>query len=97
MALLEGGTVLFRCGNQFEGILEIKGNKLRFGAFGQGERPVLSGARFLQGEWTQVAGRSNVYKQALSPDVKDVTMLLRENKSLPLGRTPNGDLMTNAF
>lgn len=96
MAMLEGGTVLFRCGDQFEGMLEITGNNLRFGAYGVGERPVLSGARFLEGEWSPVAGRTKVYKKTLHSDVTDVTLLLRENNSLPLGRTPNGDLMTNA-
>ena len=96
MALLENGTVFFQSGDQFEGMLEIKGNNIRFGAYGKGERPVLSGARFLEGDWTPVAGRTNVYKQDLPSDVTDVTLLLRENKSLPLGRTPNGDLMTNA-
>ena len=49
MAMLEGGTVLFRCGDQFEGKLEITGNKLSFGAYGEGERPVLSGARLTEG------------------------------------------------
>jgi hypothetical protein len=96
MAQLEGGTVFFRCGDQFEGRLEIKGNNLKFGAYGEGKRPVLSGARFLQGDWTTVAGQRNVYQQTLSSDVADVTLLLCENKSLPLGRTPNGDLLTNA-
>ena len=96
MALIEGGTVLFRNGDKFEGLLEIKGSNVRFGAYGQGERPVLSGARFLEGEWRPVAGRNNVYEQALPSDVTDVTLLLRENISLPLGRTPNGDLLTNA-
>ncbi|MFC1766395.1 right-handed parallel beta-helix repeat-containing protein [Planctomycetota bacterium] len=95
MAMLEGRTVLFRCGDQFEGMLEIKGNNCKFGAYGEGERPVLSGARFLEGDWIPVDGQTNVYKQALSSDIAEVTLLLRENKSLPLGRTPNGDLMTN--
>ncbi len=95
MVLLERGSVLFRCGDQFEGMLEIKGNNIRFGAYGEGERPVLSGARFLEGNWAPVAGRAKVYKHALPSDVSDVSLLLRENKSLPLGRTPNGDLMTN--
>ena len=96
MAHLEGGTVLFRCGDLFEGMLEITGDNLRFGAYGDGERPVLSGARFPEADWTPVAGQTNVYKQVLPSGVTDVTLLLRENKSLPLGRTPNGDLMSNA-
>ncbi len=96
MAMLEGGTVLFRCGDQFEGLLEITGKNHRFGTYGEGERPVLSGARYLKSEWTPVAGRTNVYKSVLPFDGSGVTLLLRENISLSLGRTPNGDIMTNA-
>ncbi len=95
MPLLEGRIVQFRRGDQFEGSLEINGDNLRFGAYGEGEQPVLSGARFLEGDWTPVAGRTNLYKQALPSDITDVTLLIRENISLSLGRTPNGDLLTN--
>lgn len=95
MAQLAGATVLFRRGDQFEGRLEITGNKLIFGAYGEGEKPVLSGARSPAGEWIPVTGRGNVYEQALPQGLEDVTLLLRKNISLPLGRTPNGDLMTN--
>ena len=96
MAQLEGRSVLFRSGDQFEGMLEISGNNIRFGAYGEGVRPVLSGARHMQNVWSPVPGKINVYQQALSDDVTDVTLLLRGTISLPLGRTPNGDLMTNA-
>jgi len=50
MALPEGATVLFRRGDRFEGMLGISGNRLTLGAYGEGERPVLSGARFLCGD-----------------------------------------------
>lgn len=95
MAQLEGDTVLFRRGDRFEGTLEVRGNKICFGAYGEGERPVLSGARMLTGDWSPVEGRPNVYKNQIHSDVKDVTIVLRENRSLPLGRTPNGDILTN--
>ncbi len=96
MALLEGGSVLFRRGDRFEGTLEVIQNNIRFGAYGEGERPVLSGARYLTEDWSLVAGRNNVYQHLLPSDVEEVSLLLRENTSLPLGRTPNGDLLTNS-
>jgi hypothetical protein len=96
MAQLEGESVLFRRGDRFEGTLEVKQKNITFGAYGYGERPVLSGAVFVTGNWSPVKGRTNVYQYQVPSDVKDVAMLLRENISLPLGRTPNGNIMTNA-
>ncbi|TWU44261.1 hypothetical protein Q31b_17970 [Novipirellula aureliae] len=96
MSQLEDASVLFRRGDRFEGSLEVNQNKISFGAYGEGERPVLSGAQDVSGDWSPVAGRTNVYKYQIPSDVTDVTMVLRENTSLPLGRTPNGDLSTEA-
>ncbi|MFC1763737.1 right-handed parallel beta-helix repeat-containing protein [Planctomycetota bacterium] len=96
MPQLEGGSVRFRSGDRFLGTLEINQKNIKFGAYGEGDRPILSGARYVSGDWSGVAGRTNVYKYQIPSDVTDVTMVLRENTSLPLGRTPNGDLLTEA-
>ena len=96
MAQLEGGSVRFRRGDRFEGSLEINKSNIRFGDFGEGERPVLSGAQYVSGDWSPVAGRANVYKYQIPSDVTDVTMVLRDYTSLSLGRTPNGDLLTDS-
>ncbi len=95
MEMLDEQTVHFHRGDRFEGMLEIKGNNISFGAYGPGERPILSGARTLTGGWSPVEGKSNVYQIQLSADLADVTLLLCNNYSLPLGRTPNGNLLTN--
>lgn len=92
MAQLAGESVLFHRGDRFEGALEINQKDIRFGAYGEGERPVLTGARYVSGDWSLVAGRANVYKTQIPSEVTDVAMVLRESTSLPLGRTPNGDL-----
>jgi hypothetical protein len=95
MEKLHEQTILFHRGDQFEGVLEIKGNNISFGAYGPGERPILSGARLISGKWSPIARQKNVYQIQLASIVADVTLLLCDNKSLPLGRTPNGDLTTN--
>ena len=96
MTSFDGGSILFRRGDRFEGMLDIKKQKnITFGAYGYGERPVLSGAVAV-GDWSPLEGRSNVYKYQIPSDVKDVAMVLRDNTSLPLGRTPNGNIMTDA-
>ena len=91
----EGANILFRRGDRFEGKLRIKGYNIRLGSYGDGDRPLLSGARTLTEGWSPVAGRSNVYQQLLTADVSDVALLMCGNTSLPLGRTPNGDILTN--
>lgn len=96
MAKLEGASVRFRRGDQFEGNLEVNQNNISFEAYGDGERPILSGAEYASGNWIPVAGRMNIYQYQVSSDVADVTMLLRENTSLPLGRTPNGNLWSDS-
>lgn len=95
MENLEGENILFHRGDRFEGALEIKGENISFGAYGPGERPILSGARSTAEGWSAVKRRRNVYQKQLSSDVADVTLVLCDNKSLPLGRTPNGNLLTN--
>ena len=95
LTLPEGACIRFHRGDRFEGMLEINGSNIRIGAYGEGERPVLSGARTLTGDWSPVAGRNNIYQQTLPEDVQDVTLLMRGSSSLPLGRTPNGDILTN--
>lgn len=96
MTQLEGEFVLFHRGHRFEGSLEINKNNISFGAYGDGERPILTGAQYASEQWSPVAGLSNVYQYQITSDVKDVTMVLRENTSLPLGRTPNGNLWSNS-
>ena len=91
----EGATILFRRGDTFEGMLEIEGHNFRIGAYGEGELPVLSAARTISGDWTRVKGRKNVYQFQLPEDVSDVALLMYGSTSLPLGRTPNGDILTN--
>ena len=91
----EGAKIYFRRGDRFEGMLLIRGANFQIGAYGKGEPPILSGARTLQGEWSPVPGRTNVYQQHLPEDVTDVALLMRGSTSLPLGRTPNGDILTN--
>ena len=95
LTLPEGACIRFRRGDHFAGKLEINASNIRIGAYGEGERPILSGARTLTEEWSPVAGRSNVYQQLLPGDVSDVALLMRRGISLPLGRTPNGDILTN--
>lgn len=95
LVLPEGANILFRRGDRFEGMLLIEGTNIRIGAYGEGERPILSGARTLTGDWTKVAGRTNVYQILLPADVTDVALLMHGSTSLPLGRTPNGDILTN--
>ncbi|MDX2432270.1 MAG: right-handed parallel beta-helix repeat-containing protein [Bacteroides sp.] len=95
LALPEGANILFHRDERFEGMLEIKGHNFRIGAYGEGERPILSAARTLTGNWSLVAGQKNVYQQQLPEDVSDVALLMNDRTSLPLGRTPNGDILTN--
>jgi len=95
LTMPEGATILFRRGDRFEGMLEINGHNFRIGAFGEGERPILSAARTLRGDWSLVTGRKNVYQHLLPEDVSDVALLMCGSTSLPLGRTPNGDILTN--
>jgi hypothetical protein len=96
MELLEGETVLFRRGDRFEGMLKINGDNISLGAYGPGERPILSGARSFTGNWSSMVGQANVYQKSIPSDVTDVALVLRENISLPLGRTPNGNILTNS-
>lgn len=86
---LQGGRVLFRRGDRFEGRLEVGGRNITFAAYGEGGRPVITGARALPGDWKPVPGRPNVHACRLPQDIKDVTILMREGASLPLARTPN--------
>lgn len=97
MAALANGSVLFRRGDRFEGRLEITGTNIIFGAYGsEVELPLITGARTLSGGWSAVSGRPSVYQTQLPAGVTEVAMVARGDQSLPLGRTPNGDLGTTS-
>lgn len=91
LTLRPGDAVLFRRGDTFRGTLAIRqagtpNAPIRIDAYGNGERPILSGSLPLT-NWTQTA--TNKW-QAPCPDCGSrVTGLFAANTPLPLGRFPN--------
>jgi parallel beta-helix repeat protein len=88
-----GDAVLFSRGDTFRGRLLINrsgtaGKPVRYGAYGSGSKPVLSGAVPVR-NWVKTGANR---WQAACPDCGDyVTGLYKNNRAQPLGRYPNSE------
>lgn len=98
-ALLPGDAVLFKRGDVFSGYINIiksgtSVRPIRFGAYGNGKKPVISGF-FTINNWT--SGGTNVW-EADVPDGKErVNLLLLNNEVKEIGRYPNKNASNKGY
>jgi parallel beta-helix repeat protein len=94
-----GDSVLFKRGETFSGsILPTKsgatGTPIRYGAYGTGEKPVISGLTRLSG-WTNVGG--GVYRAPCPACKIGLNTVLIDGRPIPMGRWPNADAPGGGF
>ena len=91
LRLKPGDRVLFKRGSRFQGTITIQnimGSEARpitFGAYGEGENPVIDGARDVSG-WER---QGNIWTSDCQDCPIGINMLFINDKSQPLGRHPN--------
>jgi len=91
LSLKPGDRVLFERGSRFEGTINIQNimgneaNPIVFGAFGEGENPIIDGSREVTG-WKR---DGDIWTSPCQDCPMDVNTLYINNESQPLGRYPN--------
>lgn len=90
-ALQEGDSILFRRGEIFYGSLLITQSNLYVGGYGEGENPILSGAKVISSGWTNHAAGIWVNQLTTGNAPERITNMYMDNSVLPLGRHPNLD------
>jgi hypothetical protein len=75
MSIDAGKTVLFRRGDNFRGKVTVPSsgttsNKITFGAYGTGAKPIINGTNNVSGGWTVHSG--NIYKKSVSGSIYQV-------------------------
>lgn len=86
----EGDSIRFRRGDTFAGTLNLfanqVGNQLYFGAYGPGERPVLTGLKKLTA-WKKVGG--NLWQNNQLTSDKKIKVVVINDTLTPMGRYPD--------
>lgn len=90
-----GDQILFKRGETFHGSLLVTQDQLSFGAFGAGNKPVISGGVTFNSGWTSFMG--NIWEKVLVQAPSELNNLYRENDRLPVGRFPNKDSIDGGF
>lgn len=90
-----GDQILFLRGNTFTGSLTISTQGVSFGAYGNGDKPTLSGGISLNGGWIPVSG--NIWEITLTDAPPKLNNLHRDGNRLPLGRYPNHNSEDGGF
>jgi parallel beta-helix repeat protein len=91
LSLKPGDRVFFERGGRFEGTIIIQNiigseaSPITFGAFGEGENPILDGTREVNG-WTRAG---NIWTSSCQDCLIDINALFINDESQPLGRYPN--------
>jgi len=80
-----GDSILFKRGDTFEGALLINLKDYYIGAYGEGDKPIISGMKEIEG-WTEYS--SNVWRAPYETE-NFVKHLFIDNISQPIGRYPN--------
>ncbi|MBD2752275.1 right-handed parallel beta-helix repeat-containing protein [Spirosoma validum] len=93
LSLQAGDAVLFRRGDTFRGSLQIRksgsiGKAIRFDAYGNGPKPLLTGSVVVS-NWTSLG--NNRWQASCSTCGTTVTNVFRNGLAQPLGRYPNPD------
>lgn len=83
----EGDNLLFERGGTYYGstggeLVKVSG----FGAYGSGEKPILSGTQKITQTWTN---EGNIWKVSITDPPENVKLLFRNDQSLPVGRYPD--------
>jgi hypothetical protein len=90
MAGLKTGDVIrFKRGETFFGTLQLTKNGLQIGAYGTGERPVLSGGKNISNGWILSSGKIWERQLSLSESPDKITNFYKAETRLPIGRYPN--------
>ncbi len=97
--LKPGDAVMFKKGETFEGAITItvsgaNGQPITFGAYGSGNRPVISGFTTLSG-WSQV--RTNVWEANCNVPSGSTNMVVMNDKQQAIGRYPNTNANNSGF
>ncbi|HEU4470414.1 MAG TPA: PA14 domain-containing protein [Flavisolibacter sp.] len=87
-----GDSILFRCGDVFEGSIDVRrsgksGAPIVFASYGTGDRPVISGLRTLSG-WSS---SGNTFTTNLWPQRPSVNVVLVNGAAQRIGRLPNAN------
>jgi len=86
-AFSSGDKILFKRGDTFRGTLRITASGITIGAYGSGNKPILSGAEPLTTTWSVASG--SVYQTTLSSPPTEITNLFRSDTALNISRYPN--------
>lgn len=84
-----GDSIMFNCGDVFEGQLKIKGVGLYFGSYGSGAKPVISGKDKIETTWINTG--KNIWQVKLPSYRAELTNIFNDNSQLPISRYPNKD------
>lgn len=93
-SFMPGDSVLFQRGGTFEGTLTITRNSIVFGAYGSGNRPVLTGFYTIP-SWT--AAGTNLWTATIPAGLNNVRLLTINNRVIRVGRFPDYSDDINAW
>ena len=87
-----GDTIVFRRGDSFYGTLNITksgidGSTIVFGAYGTGEKPIITGFTTISSGWTSIG--NGIYSRDISAD-QQTNMVLIDGTQYAMGRWPKG-------
>lgn len=91
-----GDVILFNCGDEFYGYLNLKnnggssGSPIKYGAYGTGSKPIITGFTTLS-SWTDEGG--GVFSKTLTSD-SQTNMVTIDGIQYAMGRYPNSTTLT---
>lgn len=92
----KGDKILFKRGDTFKGRLAVTQSGVSIGAYGQGEKPVISGGEEITAAWTLRDG--SVWETVIDPDKPaEINRLFKEDQLLPVSRHPNKEVNNGYF
>jgi hypothetical protein len=86
--------ILFRRGDVFYGGIEVKRSGLNFGAYGTGDKPVISGTSTVSG-WVDLG--NNIWEAPVTNVKKAVNLVVRDGTPQQVGRYPNANAANGGY
>ncbi|MEP7108363.1 MAG: PA14 domain-containing protein [Ferruginibacter sp.] len=87
-------SILFKRGDVFNGGIVVRKADLNYGAYGTGNKPIISGLSTVTG-WVDLGG--NIWEAPVTNVKSDVNLVLRNNVIQPVGRYPNTDAANGGY
>ena len=89
-----GDVILFKRGDLFYGSITIRQHSLRYGAYGTGAKPIISGLSTVTG-WVNKGG--NIWEAPTTGVKATNNLVLRNSKIQQIGRYPNADATNKGY